>query len=168
MSPVSRNERAAANMSISRLEVSYAQLAVFDARLERPFNDWSDAHVRQGFAWRPGSVSFATLETSGPIEATVARSTETSPSAEPERAIVVPFTVPAHGEIEIATISASMPLPLAPGEYALTFRHGHAADGTWAVLTFELVTVPVRAEILVADAALRPGSELVMTATPAS
>jgi Competence protein J (ComJ) len=44
-----------------RLIISHSQIAVFDPSLERPFNSWTDAHVAQGFSWRPGSVSFSTL-----------------------------------------------------------------------------------------------------------
>ena len=46
--------------SLGKLDVSYGQVGVFWAILAKPFNDWSEAHVRQGFAWRPGSVSFKT------------------------------------------------------------------------------------------------------------
>lgn len=43
------------------LDISYSQLAVFQKGMENPFNDWEDTHVNQGFAWRPGSVSFGSL-----------------------------------------------------------------------------------------------------------
>lgn len=156
-------------MSTFTLEVSYAQLAVFDHRLADPFNDWSDAHLDQGFSWRPGSVSFATLESNGAIAVTVVRSAMPSLTDEPvERVIMVPFTVPTHGEVEIATISGSWPVKLAEGEYALTFRHGRSSRGAmWATLTFEPVEAPVKAEILCADAAMSPPTDLVMTAHPA-
>lgn len=49
------------------LEIAYGQIGVFDASLAQPFNDWTDAHVRQGFSWRSGSVSFRTLEGAGAI-----------------------------------------------------------------------------------------------------
>lgn len=156
-------------MSTFTLEVSYTQLAIFDARLANPFNDWSDAHVNQGFSWRPGSVSFATLESSGPIAVTVTRSAAASATDEaPERAIRVPFSVPVHREVEIATISGSVPVQLPEGEYALVFRHGRSSDGAmWATLAFEPMARPVTAEILRADAALTPPVELLMTAHPA-
>jgi hypothetical protein len=48
------------------IEILYRQIAVFRSRLEHPFNDWTPRHVKQGFSWRPGSVSFATLVESGP------------------------------------------------------------------------------------------------------
>lgn len=156
-------------MSTFTLEVSYAQLAVFDARLANPFNDWSDAHVDQGFSWRPGSVSFATLDPSGPIAVTVTRSAVASATDEaPERAIRVPFSVPEHRKIEIATISGSVIVQLAEGKYALVFRHGRSSDGAmWATLAFELAARPVKAEILRSDAALTPPLDLLMAAHPA-
>jgi hypothetical protein len=156
-------------MATFNLEVSYAQLAVFDARLTNPFNDWSDDHINQGFAWRPGSVSFATLETTGTIAVTLTPPGPVSQQgAPPTREILVPFTVPAHGEVEISTISGSVPVQLPKGEYALTFRHGHSADGAMhATLSFDPVTSPVMAEILRADDALRPPDKLVMAAQPA-
>lgn len=156
-------------MSNFVLEVSYGQLALFDSRLPQPFNDWSDAHVRQGFSWRNGSVSFATLEANGTIEVNVGGPAR--PSAElaaPERSIRVPFTVPVHGELELATVSGSIPLQLAGGEYAVTFRHGRSPDGKmWAHIELEPVARAIKAAILRADASLCPPAVLLMTATPA-
>lgn len=151
------------------LDVSYAQLAVFDSHLTNPFNDWSEAHVTQGFSWRPGSVSFATLAANGTITVTVTRPGEAPATDDAaERVIRVPFTVPAHCEVEIATISGSAAVAIPEGEYALIFRHGRGIDGTmWATLLFEPVTIPVKPEILRADAALTPPADLVMTAYPA-
>jgi len=151
------------------LEVSHAQLAVFDAHLANPFNDWTDAHVDQGFSWRPGSVSFATLETTGSIAVTLEPPGSVSPrDAPPIREILVPFTVPAHGKVEVATMSGSVPVQLPAGQYALTYRHGSSADGAMsATLSFAPATSPVTAEILRADDALKPPAQLVMTAEPA-
>lgn len=47
------------------VDVSYSQLGVFVAGPLKPFNDWTDKHVAQGFAWRPESVSFRTLVEAG-------------------------------------------------------------------------------------------------------
>jgi hypothetical protein len=155
-------------MATFSLEVSHAQVAVFDPRLAQPFNDWTDVHVAQGFAWRPGSVSFSTLEGAGPIAVSVGIGRGRTQSAQPERSIAVPFSVPPHGEVEVATISASRQLQLAGGEYELLFSHGRTQDGTmWAELTFTLVESPVQARIVLADEALSPPGRLVMEATPA-
>lgn len=149
------------------LQVSYAQIAVFHAHLANPFNKWSDAHVNQGFSWRPGSVSFATLEPHGPIALTVTRSAPPDDGSA-ERTIVVPFSVPAGGDLEIATISASAHMHLAQADYALAFCHGRSPGGAmWARLSFERVVGRVPARIVRADPALRPHTDLVMTAEPA-
>ncbi len=150
------------------LEVSHGQIAVFDARLPQPFNDWSDAHIRQGFSWRPGSVSFSTLDGAGQIQVRVIEGARTHDhDAPPARVILVPFTVPSHGEVEAATISASEPLQLQPGEYELTFEHGLAGGVMWARLSFRSVPAPITPRIVLADRDLAPPATLVMTASPA-
>jgi|HubBroStandDraft_6_1064221.scaffolds.fasta_scaffold904258_2 hypothetical protein len=150
------------------LNISYAQFAVFDRHIDRPFNDWTDEHAGQGFSWRPGSVSFRTLDDSG--ELTVETSTEArfdQASSTATRVVRVPFTVPDHGELEIGSIGDSAYLRLEPGEYELTFEHGRETDGMWAKLYFWLVGRPVEPAVLRADAALDPGQRLLMEAEPA-
>jgi hypothetical protein len=156
-------------MAAFDLDISYTQLAVFDSTLATPFNDWTDDHVDQGFAWRPGSVSFGTLESGGEIHINVFRSRELEERASmAERILVVPFTVPAHGAIEIASIGSRAVLDLQAGEYELTFEHGHDLKGVmWANFYFRPVESPVIPRILRADAELRPPAALVMTANPA-
>ena len=151
------------------IDVSYDQISVFDARLADPFNDWSDEHVHQGFAWRPGSVSFATLEDAGPLAADVYRSRAFDESASSaSRVISVPFSVPEHGGVELASIASGVPLELAEGEYELTFEHGLGNGGKmWARFYFRAVETPVTPRIIRADAELSPPDEFVMTAHPA-
>jgi len=115
-------------MKTFRLNVSYSQISIFDAELEQPFNDWTDEHVAQGFAWRPGSVSFATLNPFGETDVVVAIG-KTPPSLleTAVRAIAVPFTVPQHGKVEISTVEAiggGCEYRLQPGAYELVFVHG--------------------------------------------
>ena len=151
------------------LEISYNQVAVFDAQMDSPFNDWTDEHVAQGFAWRPGSVSFGTLKNSGPLMVGVFHTKtfdETSSNA--NRVIIVPFSVPEHGGIDVASIASSFSLKLRPGEYELTFEHGRNADQQdWANFYFRAVTAPVAAKVIRADAELSPPADLIMTAEPA-
>lgn len=157
-------------MKLRALDVSYGQIAVFQSALQQPFNDWTDAHVAQGFAWRPGSVSFATLETAGPIDIEMAR-TSSPPSADnspASRIIVVPFSAGETGDVEIATIGDGEALSLPPGEYRLTFEHGLNSDGTmWCRFSFEQTATAVSSEVVRADAALAPSVPLVMHAVPA-
>lgn len=151
------------------IDISYSQISVFDARLAKPFNDWLDEHVSQGFAWRPGSVSFGTLENAGPLTAEISRSRTFDESAsQASRVIVVPFSVPEHGGVELASIASGVSLELPAGEYELTFEHGIDEDGKmWARFCFCAVDAPVAPRIIRADAELSPPDELVMTAHPA-
>lgn len=156
-------------MTTFSLEVSYAQIAVFDSTLANPFNDWTDEHVRQGFSWRPGSVSFATFDTVGRALVRVER---TNPVSEEimvaDRVIVVPFTVPPHGRLEVATITDGVSLQLPPGDYELKFEHGRTEEGTmWINLGLRPVVAPVTPKVLRADTLLSPPTPLVMTAQPA-
>jgi len=148
------------------LEVSHAQVAVFDPHMERPFNDWSDDHVRQGFTWRPGSVSFRTIQSAGTIQVRV-ESAGDATGVRGLRTIVVSFTVSSHGEVEAATIAASEVFQLQPGEYELTFDHGLLRSEMWARLVFRKVVTPVAPRIVVADAELSPPARLIMSARPA-
>lgn len=151
------------------LHISYGQLAIFDASLTLPFNDWTAEHVRQGFAWRPGSVSFRTLDEGGEIEIEVSRTQtldETTSSA--ARIIDVPFAVPESGNIEVASITAGVTLALPPGGCSLRFEHGIGNDQRmWAKLSFRPATTVVAPRIVRADAELMPPAVLVMEAVPA-
>ena len=87
------------------LFVSYSQVAVFTAGLDHPFNDWEQEHVDQGFAWREGSVSFATLEEASALHCEAVVADGWRPHPEAERAIRVPFSVAGGDSVEIASIS---------------------------------------------------------------
>jgi hypothetical protein len=102
------------------LHVSYSQVAIFQSALAEPFNDWKVQHVAQGFAWRPGSVSFSTLLEDGVyvIELDVVGEVQpVSPGA--IRAIEVPMEVVGDGAMEVASISDSVSLTLPTGQYCL-------------------------------------------------
>jgi competence protein J (ComJ) len=144
------------------LEVSYSQIVVFDSSLEKPFNDWTDEHVQQGFAWRPGSVSFGALEGDGSyaIEL-VTEVAEVLPQA--ERVIQVPFEVSPGGSIEIASIPDSRLVSIPPGVYQLRFE-------CCPELRVRLVIIKSQNpsfEIVRADAELSRTKDLVLTAWPA-
>lgn len=151
------------------VEVSYSQLAVFDAHMRSPFNDWSDAHVAQGFTWRLGSVSFGTLQSAGTVRVRVFLNglfnESTSTAA---RILLVPFPVPPDGEVEIGSIGGGVKLALPPGEYELVFEHGQDSEnGFWVNLWFRETGTAVQAKVIRADPELDPPSELVMNAQPA-
>ena len=149
------------------LVVAYSQIAVFQSSLENPFNEWTDRHVAQGFAWRPGSVSFGTLDGDGQISVRVQVTSHFTPSPSAVRVIQVPFRVRSDRTIEIATTTNSMKVELDEGEYLLVFEHGRGVEGRmWANFWFTHGTGA--AAILSADPEISPDAELLMNAQPAA
>ncbi len=152
-----------------RFDVSYAQLAVFASALAQPFNDWTDQHVAQGFAWRPGSVSFRTMSEDSlhvvDIEV-VDRLGVVHPEA--VRAWEVPFEVPVDGAIEVGSIAGTVPVALPPGLFLLRceFLRSTADDGERVRLTFAQKDQP-RFSVVRADPDLAALGELLTTAEPA-
>ncbi|MFN8482974.1 MAG: competence protein ComJ [Anaerolineae bacterium] len=148
------------------LSVLYSTLAVFDPSLEQPFNDWSDQHVAQGFSWRPGSVSFATLQEGGSHRIEVELAEQFSLQDNTKRAIVVPFSINAASLVEVASIPSSRLIQFPEGDYELYYEAGQDEVGPWCRLTF----VPGsnrEARILRADEELSPSYPLTMQADPA-
>ena len=152
-------------MTAADLPVMYSQIAVFNAGLENPFNDWSDAHVAQGFSWREDAVSFRTLADGvvTHVEQKEDSVLNTSPAA--RRIISVPFRC-TSGSVEIATIGAGFEVHVAPGDYQLVFQAGEEDDSYWCSFTF-IRDGDAEPSIIVADDDLSPAAELVMSARPA-
>jgi len=149
------------------LEVAYSQISVFQSCLKDPFNDWTDKHVAQGFSWRPGSVSFRTLDGEGPVSVIVEKGTTLDVSPSTIRAIQVPFHVQSGVGLEVATVVGAVGIDLDPGDYTLLFEHGRYGDsGMWCKFRFVPGTAAPR--VVCADAELHPGEELLMDAQPAA
>jgi hypothetical protein len=150
-------------------EVSYSQLAVFASSLQQPFNDWTDQHVAQGFAWRPGSVSFRTMVEAGQHSVDV-EVVDHVRAIHPEavRAVEVPFEVPADGAIEVGSISETIPLTLPAGRCLLRceFLRPAGTSGERVRLTFAKKDAPEFA-VVRADRELSKLDKLLMSAKPA-
>ncbi|WBL64725.1 competence protein ComJ [Thauera sp. WB-2] len=150
-------------------EVAYSQLVVFASALQLPFNDWTDRHVSQGFAWRPGSVSFRSMNEAGrhSVEIIV---TDHVGAVHPKalRAVEVPFDIPADGAVEVGSIVETIPLSLPAGSYLLRceFLQPEGTDSTRVRLTFGKWDAPHFA-IVRADPELSVEGELLTTAQPA-
>ena len=105
------------------LFISYSQIAVFDPNLLNPFNDWTEQQVNLGFSWQDGSVSFKTSNENA--EYSLAISISDNPLISTDDSIFkveVPFQVPQHGIIEIASISDGFQIELEHGSYSLLFE----------------------------------------------
>jgi len=148
------------------LSISYSQIIVCDPALDNPFNDWRPEHIRQGFAWRAGSVSWGVYDSNlYTIELCFEDQLVVLPHA--ERAIVVPFTVPERGLVEIAVVGDSQEVKVNKGQYALLFQLWRVdANLTWCRLTF-VPEQSIQASILRADPELSPSIPLLMEADPA-
>lgn len=150
-------------------ELSYGQLAVFASSLKHPFNDWTDKHVLQGFAWRPGSVSFRSLLEAGRHSVEV-RSVDHLGQVHQDavRVIDVPFEVPDDGAVEIGSISETFPVSLPSGSFLLRCEFLKPdGNGMGRVeLTFSRMDKP-RFAIVRADQEVSGHGELLTTAQPA-
>lgn len=144
----------------------YSQLAIFNANLNNPFNDWTENHVFQGFSWRPNSVSFKMLREEGDCKIIVCIK-EKYEVIRPEtvRAIRVPFHVE-EGKVEIASISEGFKISIPSGQYSLFFETRIENDIILCHFTFDNEYHP-EAEILVCDVELNPSYPLEMKAYPA-
>jgi hypothetical protein len=152
-----------------RFEVLYSQLAVFASALSHPYNDWTDKHVAQGFAWRPRSVSFRTILEAGPhiVDVDVVDHLGVvHPDA--VRAVEVPFDVPDDGAIEIGSIAETVAVSLPSGAYLLRceFLRSTGDDEARVRLTFATKDAYLFS-VVRADQELKVPSELLTTAEPA-
>lgn len=100
--------------------VTYSQLAVFSPGISEPFNAWTDEQVRDGYSWRPQSVSFKTPVESGTYTVEVVETQNQSSSA--AGSIEVPFDVPNDGKVEVASISDSHVVSVRAGKAALRYE----------------------------------------------
>lgn len=146
--------------------VSYNQICVFDATLDDPFNDWTDEHVCQGFAWRPGSVSFGATEN---VEITLTVEVVNSVVLDPAafRVIAVPFTVPASGAVVVGSIGDEREVEIAAGTYSLVFELASKEKRPWCRLSFVADPYP-QVQVIKADAEITRLDALVMHANPAA
>jgi hypothetical protein len=152
------------------LLVSYHQIVVFRLDLDAPFNDWTEGHTNQGFAWRPGSVAFATVEVDPPHEVEVLTTSE--PVAALDGAVwhvEVPFKVPPGGRLGIASVlTEDYVCDIAPGRYQLRYECTAADAGPPRIrLVFTPCEDP-QFRVLRVDPNISQGvSELLLTADPA-
>ena len=105
--------------------VAYGQICVFHTTLVHPFNDWTETHIAQGFVWRPGSVSFGTLDNCGSCETIVQIRSDVALGRESVRAIQVPFSVPEACPVSVGSPCGSEDeIQIPVGEYRLIYETG--------------------------------------------
>lgn len=153
-------------MTTFDLYYSYSQISVFLPSLNQPFNDWSERHVKQGFAWRNHSVSFRMLQEEGLCKLSIIVDSEFKPNTSAIRAFAVPFEID-NNEVEIGSITDSRCFDVPSGQYALYVEVGMTNEGQeWASVTF-VSQARIEPQILIVDSDLSPEYPLDMSAGPA-
>ena len=150
------------------LELSWSQVSLFDANLADPFNDWTEAHLEQGFTWRPGSVSFKVPVRSGPLQVGIDFVDSLQLMSDAQWAILVPLHT-WGGVIEISTIAQSELIEIPPGQFSLLYQTGIHDGRAWA--HFGLLAsngVQVEPRVLRGDDVVHADVELLMQAEPAA
>jgi hypothetical protein len=155
-------------MLISEFQVyfSYNQFMVFDKEVKSPGNDWTDDHVRQGFARRDSSVNFGTLLEFGDAKVQVFKAPY-APDENDERVIAVPFFC-SSGEvlIEGPEEDSRDPVRIEPGHFVLTVAQqvNQEDERLFIRLYFSSVeSQTVHSQIIVADEQLTLPHQLLET-----
>ncbi len=154
------------NWTELKLSYEYHQLSVFDPQLPDPYNDWTDDHCRQGFTWRPGSVSFATLGDAGTATIRGAIAGERFVAEGAVRVIAVPYTV-VNGIVELGGFETVV-VPVPSGTYELLYSAIPSTGDRPEEYHFLFIKNPhPKAEIVIADPELDPPEHLTMEAKSA-
>ena len=137
--------------------------------MQQPFNEWLQSHFDQGFTWRPGSVGFRTLEEEGVhnVELILVKD-EQNLSPDAVRIFEVPFEVPADEDVEIASITVSIPISIKSGKYSLRcefFSKNEA--GEFLVKIILRIAEAAEFKVLRADSDLNVPEAFVTTANSA-
>jgi hypothetical protein len=152
--------------------VSYAQIAVFESHLEKPFNNWNDNHYKQGFSWRKGSVSFAVPDGGDCLVEVSVGTNESQIVGETTREIMVPFEVTTT-PTSFASIGDEKTFLIESGLYQLTFElipsvQIESEKYDYAIrLLFSKEASPVF-KIIKGDAEMDVSAELDLDAAPAN
>ena len=150
-----------------KVYLSHSQLCVFLSSLPQPFNDWSDRSFTQGFAWRPGSVSFRTVEGEADhkINFFVDEIVPNLP-VDTVRAFRVPFDAQ-DGKIEIAGVCDTIPLDVRACNYILQVEMLALKPGHMPEINVRLNEGKVGFYILKADEEITVNEPFDLNAIPA-
>lgn len=147
------------------VHIDHSQLCVFDPLLEQPLNDWTDAHVAQGFSWRPGSVSFRMAD-DGAVTVEVATADIAPPQSGATTMIRTPFKVPQTGRIEVGSVFSGAEVVVRPGECDLYFVVSETGSETAVRLLF-VPSSGAGPDVVVESATAARQTDYLMTAKPA-
>lgn len=154
--------------SVLQIYLSYSQICVFLSSLTDPFNNWSDRNFTQGFSWREGSVSFRALIDEGEHTVNLFIN-ESVPDIDHNvvRAFKVPFET-LDGNIEVASISDSVPFKVVPGMYSLQVEFIQFTNAEMPEVNIRLNKGDTDFVVLKADEDLNLEDEMDLEAVPAT
>ncbi|MBS1792803.1 MAG: hypothetical protein JSS81_03055 [Acidobacteria bacterium] len=147
------------------LYFAYNQFMIFDTSVKLPGNDWTDEHIRQGFARRPSSINFSTLIDFGTANVIVYKGSYILDNSD-ERVIAVPFLC-VSGKVRIEGPEEISPriVKIEQGNYKLTVAQTVNRATEIIKVYFNKLDTPLeRSEIIVSDEELSTVTQIVETA----
>lgn len=151
-------------MTSFTVQVAYSQLAVFNGKMDKPLNKWTHHHVRQGFSWRKGSVSFKTLEEDCELSIQLNLVDKFPPiNQKSAQVIEVPFAVGTYG-IEIGSVTASEAVSIPEGNYELRIE---LLDGSRFALLWFSSKEEMKFNVVKLHQSSELPTDLILTAEPA-
>lgn len=154
-------------MQIVRYEspVLFGQVSLHDGA-NPDFPLWTAGHVRQGFAWRDGHVSFTVPDRDGECDISLhLLDRPEDRGLDILRAIVVPFST--LGPVRVATIGEEHAGEVPAGDYRLEFRLRPGAEADRRAIEMILSPGPAEFAILCADAEMDRAPAFEIGAEPA-
>lgn len=109
--------------------------------IERPFAEWRQDDIDQGFVWMPGSISYSLVGNPLGISISVETcdSCDEDISSQATRIIRLPFDVLDGVDLGLTTIASPDRFSLPGGPYMVQFEYwgdGYVEDDAWARLRF--------------------------------
>lgn len=140
------------------------EVTVCWAAIPSPFFVWNERQLGQGFAWRPGTVSFRTLDADGPHDIRICL-VRGEPPLPPRavRVIEVPFLLPVANGIEVGGRLDTRMLALRAGSYVLRVAFFNAPQVEFSFMG----DAEPRFAIPVADAAILRRTDFDLSGVPA-
>lgn len=111
------------------LPVFYSQMSVFLSGMNDPYNEWLNHHVKQGFSYREGSISFIIPKSVKVINLVVERRNEMSDDGDCYTSIVVPFRVYGGKGVEIGNVFETVRYLVPDGEHGIALCLKRPSDG---------------------------------------
>jgi len=164
IAPGSHGDEGPVEKILKDVRLTGREVTVCWAAIPSPYVVWNERQLGQGFAWRPGAVSFRTLEDDGPHDIRIYR-VRGEPPLPPRavRVIEVPFLLPVANGIEVGGRLDTRMLGWLAGSYLLRVAFFNAPRLEFAFMK----DAEPRFAIPVADAAIARRTDFDLSGIPA-